>query len=156
MFLYRQTAKAEDLVNAGMSRAFDLEQSFTGTLASLKPPVESGERLMPGSIYVLVAAMAGSIVSRNRNILVRAATPFALGIGAAWIVLPVTMGNVSDLLWKYEQRFPAVADAHTSITEGVKKGWHFLDVHTRLAVRTVDEKVGDARDAVEGWVKKGN
>ncbi len=60
-----------------MDKAFALEQSFTSTVASLAPPArESGERLMPGLIYVLVAAMAGSIVTRNRNILLRSSVPW--------------------------------------------------------------------------------
>ena len=93
-----------------MDSALHLEDSFTSTVASLAPSPQSGEKLMPGTLYVLVAAMTGSIVSRNRNIILRGAIPLAVGIGAGWVVLPVTMRNVSDLLWKYEQRFPAVAD----------------------------------------------
>ena len=138
-----------------MDRAFDLEQSFTSTVASLAPPRESGERLMPGLIYVLVAAMAGSIVTRNRNVVFRAAGPLALGVGAAWTVLPVTMGNVSDLAWQYEQRFPAVADAHRRTREGVEGGWRSAKAQGDFAVRKVDETVSEARQAVESWVKKG-
>jgi len=110
---------------------------------------------MPGSLYVLVAAMAGSIISRNRNIVLRAAAPLAVGIGAGWIVLPITMRNVSDLLWKYEQRFPAVADGHIRTREGVEKAWRMARVHTQQAVNIVDDKVTSGREAVEGWVKKG-
>lgn len=138
-----------------MARAFALEQSFTSTMASLAPPRESGEKLMPGFIYVLVAGMAGSIVARNRNVLLRGATPLALGLGAAWAVLPVTMGNVSALLWEYEKKFPAVADAHVRTREGIEQGVHFARVHADLAQRKVHEGVRDAREAVEGWVRKG-
>ena len=67
-----------------MSSVLKHEQSFTSTVASLAPPKESGERLFPGGIYVLVATMAGSIVSRNRNILIRATFPAAVGVGTAW------------------------------------------------------------------------
>lgn len=138
-----------------MDRAFNLERSFTDTVASLAPPRESGEKLMPGVVYVLVAAMAGSIASRNRNVVLRAAAPLALGLGAAWVVLPVTMGNVSELTWRYEQRFPAVAKAHTDVRQGIEKGWSFAKVHSQVGVDYVDDKVTNAREAVEGWVKKG-
>ena len=110
---------------------------------------------MPGSLYVLVAAMTGSIVSRNRNILLRASVPFAVGIGAGWVVLPVTMRNVSDLLWKYEQRFPAIADGHIRTREGIEKAWRMARIHTQQAVTIVDDKVSSGREAIEGWVKKG-
>ncbi|KAJ4144951.1 hypothetical protein LMH87_003818 [Akanthomyces muscarius] len=153
--LYRSAVAAEDAVNATMDRAFDLEQSFTATLASLAPARGSGEKLMPGAIYVLVAAMAGSIVTRNRNVLLRAAAPLAFGVGAGWAVLPVTMRNVGDLAWRYEERVPAVRDAHLQIREGLEKGASFARVHARLGVRLVDEKVTDAREIVEGWVKQG-
>ncbi|KXX77471.1 MICOS subunit MIC26 [Madurella mycetomatis] len=155
LYLYSQACTAEDAVNGAMARAFALEQSFTSTVASLAPPRESGEKLMPGFIYVLVAGMAGSIVARNRNVLLRGATPLALGLGAAWAVLPVTMGNVSALLWEYEKKFPAVADAHVRTREGIEQGVHFARVHADLAQRKVHEGVRDAREAVEGWVRKG-
>ncbi|KAK5658807.1 hypothetical protein OQA88_1619 [Cercophora sp. LCS_1] len=155
LFLYRQACTAEDAVNNAMARAFSLEESFTSTVASLAPARESGERLMPGLVYVLVAGMAGSIVARNRNILLRASAPLALGIGAAWVVLPVTMGNVSALAWKYEQRFPAIAEAHVATREGIEKGVRFAKVHSDLATHKVAEKVGEVRETVEGWVRKG-
>lgn len=155
MFLYRCAVAAEDRVNTTMDSALDLEQSFTNTVASLAPPRHSGERLMPGAIYCLVAAMAGSIVARNRNIVVRASLPLALGIAAGWVVVPLTMRNVSDLAWRYEQRFPALADTHLRLRDGVERSIGFARVHSRLGVRYIDEKVTDARETVEGWVKQG-
>jgi len=148
-------AAAETKVNELMDSFFDLENSFTSTVASLAPSPQSGEKLMPGTLYVLVAAMTGSIVSRNRNIVLRATVPLAVGIGAGWVVLPVTMRNVSDLLWKYEQRFPAIADGHIRTREGVEKAWRMARIHTQQAVNIVDEKVSSGRGAVEDWVKKG-
>jgi organizing structure protein 2 len=146
---------AEDGVNAAANRAFNLERSFTSTIASLAPSRESGEQLMPGLVYVLVASMTGSIISRNRNILLRASLPLALGIGAGWVVIPVTMGNVSDLLWTYEQRFPAIADTHVRTREGIQRAWHMTKVHADLGKSYVEDKVSDVRDTVEDWVKKG-
>ncbi|KAI1431510.1 putative mitochondrial protein [Xylaria sp. CBS 124048] len=155
LFLYDQVVAAEDGVNAAVDRAFNLERSFTSTIASLAPPRESGEQLMPGLVYVLVASMTGSIMARNRNIILRASLPVALGIGAGWLVIPTTMGNVASLLWTYEQRFPAIADTHVRTREGIQRGWYMTKVHAELGRNYVDEKIGDARDMVEGWVKKG-
>lgn len=155
LFLHKYAAMAEDKVNSTVDCAFGLERSFTGTLASLAPPRDSGERLMPGSIYVIVAAMAGSIVTRNRNILLRATVPLAAGVGAGWTVLPITMRNVSDLAWQYEQKVPAVADAHIQVREGIEKGIRFAKVHKEIGIQMIDDKVHDARETVEGWVKQG-
>lgn len=153
--LYRAAIVAEDKVNETMDSAFNLEQSFTKSVASLAPAPETGEKLMPGAIYVLVAAMAGSIVTRNRNILLRATVPLATGVGAGWTVLPYTMRNVSDATWKYEQRFPAVAEQHLKIREGMENGFSFAKAHGRVGVQYVDDKVTDAREVVESWVKQG-
>lgn len=155
LFLYDIAVAAENKVNQTMDSAFDLEQSFTRTIASLAPPRESGEKLMPGAIYVLVAAMAGSIVTRNRNVVLRATVPFALGVGAGWTVLPITMRNVSDLAWKYEQKFPAVAESHVKLREGFQRGIHFAKVHKDVGMQYVDDKVTNVREAVENWVAQG-
>jgi organizing structure protein 2 len=156
LFLQSHVVAAETKVNSAMDSFLHLENSFTSTIASLAPSPQSGERLLPGSIYVLVAAMTGSIVSRNRNILLRSAVPLAVGVGAAWVVLPVTMRNVSDLLWKYEEKFPAVAESHLRARQSIEKGWYMAKIHTQGAVKAVDEKVGEGREVVEGWVRKGN
>ncbi|KAI0600820.1 apolipo protein O-domain-containing protein [Biscogniauxia sp. FL1348] len=155
LFLYGYAAAAEDAVNSAVDSAFDLERSFTETVASLAPARESGERLMPGLVYVLVASMTGSIATRNRGLVLRAAVPFALGLGAGWLVLPVTMTNVSGLLWTYERRFPALADAHLRTRESLDRAWHFAKVHADVSKTYVDEKVTSAREVVEEWVKQG-
>jgi len=155
LFLHGHVVAAENKVNEFMDSVLHLEESFTSTVASLAPPPQSGEKLLPGSLYVLVAAMTGSIVSRNRNVLLRTTVPLAVGIGAGWVVLPITMRNISDLLWKYEQRFPAIADGHIRTREGIEKAWRTARIHTQQAVNIVDDKVSSGREAVEGWVKKG-
>ena len=138
-----------------MDSILHLETSFTSTIASLAPPPESREQLIPGGIYVLVAAMAGSIISRNRNILLRASVPVAVGIGAGWVVLPVTMRNVGDLLWRYERRVPVVAENHMRIRGAAEEGWRQTKVHGMAVARWSEERIRDGREVVEGWVRKG-
>jgi MICOS complex subunit MIC26 len=155
MILHAHVAAAEARVNSMMDSFLHLENSFTSTIASLAPPPQSGEKLMPGTLYVLVAAMTGSIISRNRNIVLRGVVPLAVGIGAGWIVLPITMRNISELLWKYEEKFPAIADGHLRTRKSIQRAWEMTRVHTQAAVSTVDEKIGESREAIEGWVRKG-
>lgn len=138
-----------------MTRFMSAEKSFTSTLASLAPPKESNEQLLPGSIYVLVAAMAGSIISRNRNIFLRFATPLATGVTTAHYVVPRTTQNVGDLVWRYEEKYPVVRDNHLRVTEGVR---HFVETgkaHSQMGLAMAEEKVQGVREAVEEWVKKG-
>lgn len=138
-----------------MTRTLQLEHSFTSTIASLAPPKESNEKVVPGLLYVLVASMAGSIVTRNRNILLRASVPVAVGIGTAYAVLPLTMRNVGDLVWEYERRFPVVAENHVRVKDRVSRFVETGVAHSKMGVAMLEDKIGDVRAAVEEWVKKG-
>ncbi|KAL1620353.1 hypothetical protein SLS54_006137 [Diplodia seriata] len=155
LFLHGYAAKSEDKVNAGLTEALRLENSFTSTVASLAPPKESGEKVMPGAIYVLVSAMAGSIVTRNRNILLRSTVPVAVGIVASWAILPLTTRNVGDLVWTYEERYPVIAENHLRAKERATRFVQTGIAHSKMTAAMLEEKIGDAREAVEDWVRKG-
>lgn len=138
-----------------MSAVLDQERTFTETIASLAPAPETHEQVMPGALYILVAAMTGSIISRNRNILLRATMPFAVGLGVAWIVLPVTMRNVGDLVWTYEEKVPVISINHMRIRGAVEEGWRQAKIKEEATKQWIDERVGESMEAVEGWVRKG-
>ena len=154
LFIHAHSVAAEDRINAFMSSVLHTERAFTQTIASLAPPPETHERVMPGALYVLVAGMTGSIISRNRNILLRATTPLAVGLGAAWIVLPYTMRNVADLVWTYEEKVPVIALNHMRIRGAVEEGWRQAKIHGEATKRWSDEMVRESREAIEGWVRK--
>ena len=99
--------------------------------------------------------MAGSIVTRNRNILVRASVPAAVGLGAAWLLLPVTARNVADLVWTYEERVPLIALNHLRVRGAVKGGVEESQRIYSQVREAVEAGVKDGREAVEGWVSKG-
>lgn len=155
LFLYAHCLAAENSFNDFLSRVLRIENAFTDTVASLKPSPESGERLMPGGIYVIVSAMAGSIVSRNRGVILRTTTPLAFGTVAAWTLLPVTMRNVSDLIWEYEKRCPTLAEQHLKIRETAENTWHTAVAHSAMTRARFEEKIGDARKKLEEIVSKG-
>ncbi|KAL2870944.1 MICOS complex subunit MIC26/MIC27 [Aspergillus lucknowensis] len=156
LFLYQQSRAAEVSFNDILSRALHVENAFTNTIASLAPSPESGEKLLPGGIYVVVAAMAGSIVARNRGRFLRGTTPLAFGTIAAWSLLPVTMRNVSDLIWEYEKRVPAVADQHLRLREQAEYIWTTGVAHSGIARARLEETIGDARRKLEEVVSKGH
>ncbi|PGH05187.1 hypothetical protein GX51_03086 [Blastomyces parvus] len=156
LFLYAHTLAAENSFNDALARVLRAESRFTNTIASLAPPRESGERLLPGSIYVLVSAMAGSIVSRNRGIFLRATTPLAVGTVAAWTLLPVTMQNVSDLLFEYEKKIPGVAEQHVRIRTTAEEAWYTAKAHSAHTRGLLESKIGQGREKLEEWVRKGN
>lgn len=154
--MYSQSLAAENSFNAFLSRALNIENAFTNTVASLAPSADSGERLLPGGVYAVVAAMAGSIVARNRGMLLRTASPLAFGTVAAWSLLPVTMRNVSDLVWEYEKQVPAVADNHLLVREKAETIWHTGVAHSGMARQLMEDKIGDARKKLEEVVSRGH
>ena len=138
-----------------MTSLFRLESSFTRTIADLAPPLQSGEHLMPGSLYVLVSAMAGSIVTRNRNLFLRTTVPVAVGVGVAWTLLPYTMRNVSGFVWRVEERVPFVAENHLRVRRAVEEGWREVGANGKKVGEWSEGVVREGRDLVEGWVRKG-
>ncbi|KAL9095533.1 MAG: hypothetical protein Q9165_002404 [Trypethelium subeluteriae] len=155
LFLHRHAVSAEDSLNSLLTSAFKLENSFTQTIASLAPPRDSNEQLLPGVIYVLVSAMAGSIITRRSNILLRFSVPLAAGITAGNVFLPITTRNVGQLIWSYEERFPVVADTHRSVQERTERFWETGKAHSAMTLAMAQDKIKEGKDAVEDWVKKG-
>jgi organizing structure protein 2 len=155
LFIYAHSLAAENAFNDTLSRVLHVESRFTNTIASLAPPLESGERLLPGAVYVLVSAMAGSIISRNRGILLRTATPVAIGTVAAYALLPITMRNVGDLVWEYERRVPALAENHVRVRTIAEESWRRAVAHKGFARDWLEAKVGDGREVLEDWLKRG-
>ena len=131
------------------------EHSFTSTIASLAPPKESNEKLLPGGIYVLVAALAGSIISRNRNIAIRFVTPIITGVTTAHYVVPRTTENVGNLLWRYEEKVPAISENHLRISNGIRRLVETGKAHSQMGLAMAEERVQGVRESVEDWVKKG-
>lgn len=81
--------------------------------------------------------------------------PFALGLGAAWVVLPVTTRNVGDLVWTYEERAPLIAENHMRIRGAVEEGWRQTKARGEATKKWSDERVRESREAIEAWVRKG-
>ena len=100
--------------------------------------------------------MAGSIVSRNRNILLRGSVPLAVGIGAAWVVLPYTTRNVANLVWTYEERVPVIAENHMRIRGAAEEGWRQAKIRGEITKKWSEERVKNSRETIYGWVRKGS
>jgi organizing structure protein 2 len=155
MALYNQAVRGEKAVDTALTQTLRLEHSFTSTVRSLAPPRQSGEKIFPGALYVLVASMAGSIVTRNRNILLRASVPVAVGIAAANLVLPITSKNVGDLIWTYEEKYPVLADTHLRARNRIAEFVETGKAHAGMGLGMVEGKLNETKDGLEDWVKKG-
>lgn len=153
--LHRLSTRAEASANRLMTQGLQLETSFANTIASLAPPLTANEPLVPGLAYVLVATLAGSIVSRNRTLLLRGAVPVLFGVATGYAVIPHTMRNVGELVWSFEKRYPVVADAHLRIRERARHVWDTGKAHTMGTVARAEGLIEEGREKVEGWVAQG-
>lgn len=102
-----------------------------------------------------MSTLAGSIVTRNRGILLRATFPLGVGIAAGWALIPVTMRNVGDLIWDYEKRVPVIADTHLQLRSFGEDAWRRMREGSAVVAQKADGAAVQAREAVEGWVEKG-
>jgi organizing structure protein 2 len=155
-FLYTHALTAENGVNDVLSRVLQVENACADAVASLAPPPESGEQLLPGSIYVVVSAMAGAIGSRNRGILLRTTMPLAFGVLAARMLLPVTMQNVADRGWEWEKKnAPGLAEQHLRLRHSWDHTWSTGVAHSHMARSMMEEKIRHGRETLEKWVREG-
>ncbi|RPB29100.1 hypothetical protein L211DRAFT_832974 [Terfezia boudieri ATCC MYA-4762] len=154
LYINENYSHLQQSLNLSLNHYLHLEHSVTDTLASLKPPRESGEQVLPGLVYTAVAAMSGSILTRRRAWPIRILTPVVVATGAAWWFIPITMRNISGLAWEWEKKVPAVAEKHLEVRGKVEEG--IMEVRNAVEVsrKKVDEGVREAREVVEGWVKK--
>lgn len=94
-------------------------------------------------------------MSRNRGIFLRTTTPLAVGTVAAWTLLPVTMRNVSDLIFEYEKKLPGVAEQHVKLRTAAEESWHQAVAHSGYARSWMEGKIGEGRETLEEWIRKG-
>ena len=80
--------------------------------------------------------------------------PAAIGLGVAWTVIPVTMRNVSDLAWKYEEKAPLIAENHLRIREMAQKALQEGMDRSIVLRRWTEESVRNGRQALEDFVRK--
>ncbi|KAH8550839.1 apolipo protein O-domain-containing protein [Umbelopsis sp. PMI_123] len=102
--------------------------------------IAPGEHVMPNALYVGVAALAGTIVARNRNIVLRFATSTAFAVGTSYYLMPNTTRNIGNHLDRLERKFPPLYDAHQQLNEA------FGDARKQLD-DTVAQLTGAASDA---------
>ncbi|EMR09464.1 hypothetical protein PNEG_02406 [Pneumocystis murina B123] len=70
-----------------------------------KELVPSNGEIISGGIYVMIAGMAGLILTRKRSFTIRFMTPIFISLAASTIFLPETHRNFRNMIWKYKQNY---------------------------------------------------
>ncbi|CAJ0753376.1 23001_t:CDS:10, partial [Entrophospora sp. SA101] len=83
----------------------------------LKEVISPDEKLMPNVLYIAVAGLAGTIVARNSNILVRIISPLLFTVSSSYYFLPKTSRNIASKLQEYEKVEDSAIDEEEDIYE---------------------------------------
>lgn len=116
-WLVGQSKELQEQLDSGLQKYLHVERHVSSTVADLK---SEHEDLLPGSVYVLISALSGSIFARRRNFLVRFVTPVVFGVAAFKYFLPHTFANTSSFVWKLEQKAPVVSETHIKIQSQIE------------------------------------
>jgi organizing structure protein 2 len=114
--MHTYATAAEDCTNALLIRAFRLKHSFTSITAALAPVPQTNERHLRA-----YRGDGGEHTVRNRKVLLRVSVQGAVGTGPGYgyVLILATMGNVDGLVWRFEKRWPVLADTHVRFKERV-------------------------------------
>ncbi|CEP62158.1 Mic26p LALA0_S04e09164g [Lachancea lanzarotensis] len=132
------------------SKYYHHEKRLTTTVANLHS--DPREELLPGFTYTLVAAMSGSVLTRNKNVLARITAPLVLGTLCHSYVLPTTASNTFSLLYDLEKKsFPSVASHQLALYNKCQYGLQKTITFTENTAKTVSGTVGKATHLVKEW-----
>ncbi|KAJ9084021.1 hypothetical protein DSO57_1028480 [Entomophthora muscae] len=78
-----------------INQVISLEKKTETTVLNLVP---KDEIFIPNALYVGIVGISGSILTRNRNILLRTLAPLSLGTLSAYYFIPGTTNNIAKLI----------------------------------------------------------
>ncbi|CDO94777.1 unnamed protein product [Kluyveromyces dobzhanskii CBS 2104] len=137
-------------INRTSSVYYDSERKLTSTVASLHS--DPREELLPGFTYILVAAMSGSILTRNRNVFLRLTTPLLFGLSCFSYVLPSTYRNTKHLAYNIEKKnFPLLVNRQDKVYNATKKVTCTTAYYTRNFAATVERGYWRTNRAIKEW-----
>ncbi|TXT08986.1 hypothetical protein VHUM_02460 [Vanrija humicola] len=132
---------ARSVVEDGVSRWIGFERKVEGEVKQIVSPDES---LTPGLIYVAVAGLTGSVLTRTRSFPVRFLAPPVFALAALPYFLPKTAHNLRQYVSDAEDKhFPEFAEKHDRINNA-------LELHWQLAL----DKLRGAGQDVSAWSDK--
>ncbi|KAJ2959634.1 hypothetical protein NQZ79_g4908 [Umbelopsis isabellina] len=108
--------EGKNQLNRVQSKLGQIENNIKRNIDNTIAP---GEYVMPNALYVGVAALAGTIVARNRNVVLRFATSTAFAVGTSYYLMPNTTRNIGQHLERLEKKYPPLYDAHQQVNEAV-------------------------------------
>ncbi|KAG0323339.1 hypothetical protein BG000_002658, partial [Podila horticola] len=127
---------------------FDSYDHYKRRFSNTHTLMAQEDELLPGLIYVGLAGLTGSLVARQRNILIRMFSPLAFATAAGAYFLPHATHNVFDSIGG------PMTSARDSVHEHTHKAQHWVDGKVRDAGEAMDDLRGEANRphmSSSGW-----
>jgi hypothetical protein len=116
-----------------------------------------GEAFVPNALYILTAALAGNIVTRNRGIFVRWTTPLVFAVATGMVVAPRTTRNllrevgIGKVVDEVEEKVISGAD---KTVHGISDGYEGFRRRIRGIVGKTEEAAQQSAHEVAELAKK--
>lgn len=144
--LSRWYTGAQAYINDGYTKYYETERRVTSTVSDLH---HKQEDLLPNGIYVVIAALSGNILARQRGIVAKAVYPVALGLASFKYFLPQTFANTTGFAWTLEKRFiPQVADTQEQSLKKADELLHKLEATSASSQQKVQSSVQSLRQKI--------
>jgi organizing structure protein 2 len=126
--------------------------TLTTPKGRVKSIISPSEPLTPGILYVGIATLTGSIISRTRGLPTRLVLPPILFLASFQHFLPKTGANLGAYISSIERaHFPALAEKHREAEKRMCDGWRSVKKGTREGNEKVVESVNTAVKRLQGF-----
>jgi len=143
--------EGKNYVNSWIHKYEELENDVTSTINNT---IDKNEEVFPNILYVGVAALAGTIIARNRNVAIRFLTSATMAAGASYYLLPRTTNNVCHQLEKIESKYPPIQSAHQTVNQTVNDMCQQVDGALSQLRGIVDDNTGKIRQQIQENTEK--
>ena len=141
---FERSAEREYRRENARVNVYAMEKYLTLFVGEMKSVFPADESLTPGIIYVLIAGLSGSVLTRTRSFPLRLLAPPLLALVAMPYFLPKTSHNLRGYLSDLEdEHFPTFANRHDQMYTQVGMHWDMLR-----------HRLGSAGNDAKGWGSK--
>ncbi|CAH6722212.1 MICOS subunit Mic26p [[Candida] jaroonii] len=146
--IYNVYSSSVDYVNSGYDKYHKTERSVTTTVSELH---DKNEDLVPNGIYVIVGALSGTVMSRQRGILSKITFPVIMGLVSFKYFLPQTFNSTKNFVWKLEKKtVPEIAHQQENL---YNKSSQLIDTIETTADKS-SQSISSSIDSLRTNIKK--
>lgn len=122
------------------------ERQVTSTVSGLHNKTED---LLPNGIYILIAALSGNIMARQRGIVSKATFPVILGVASFKYFLPQTFSNTTGFIWSLEEKYiPEVAHSQQVSIEKADEFVNQIEKASESSQKSLQGRVQSLRQKI--------